>query len=94
MCEGQVKNIMEYETVALDDEGSALVILDQTKLPGSAELLSLHTGEEIWDAIYLLKVRGAPAIGVAAAFGIYLLAKGIETEDYDTFYAAFCRHKE
>ena len=32
MCEGQVKNIMEYETVALDDEGSALVILDQTKL--------------------------------------------------------------
>ena len=94
MCEGQVKNIMEYETVALDDEGSALVILDQTKLPGSAELLRLHTGEEIWDAIYLLKVRGAPAIGVAAAFGIYLLAKGIETEDYDTFYAAFCRHKE
>ncbi len=80
--------------MALDDEGSALVILDQTKLPGSAELLSLHTGEEIWDAIYLLKVRGAPAIGVAAAFGIYLLAKGIETEDYDTFYAAFCRHKE
>ncbi len=67
MCEGQVKNIMEYETVVLDDEGSALVILDQTKLPGSAELLRLHTGEEIWDAIYLLKVRGAPAIGVAAA---------------------------
>ena len=34
------KNIMEYETVALDDENSALVILDQTKLPGKAELIS------------------------------------------------------
>ncbi len=88
------KNIMEYETVALDDADSALVILDQTLLPGKAELISLHTGEEIWNAIYLLKVRGAPAIGVAAAFGVYLLAKGIEAQDYDTFYREFCKHKE
>ena len=73
----QEKNIMEYETVALDDENNALVILDQTKLPLSTELVNLHTAQEIWDAIYLLRVRGAPAIGVAAAFGIYLLAKGI-----------------
>ncbi len=88
------KNIMEYETVALDDENSALVIMDQTLLPGKAELISLHTGEEIWNAIYLLKVRGAPAIGVAAAFGVYLLAKGIAAQDYDTFYREFCKHKE
>ena len=90
----QEKNIMEYETVALDDENSALVILDQTLLPAKAELISLHTGEEIWDAIYLLKVRGAPAIGVAAAFGIYLLAKQIESQDYDTFYQEFSRQKD
>ena len=88
------KSIMEYETVALDDDNSALVILDQTKLPGSAELISLHTGEEIWDAIYLLKVRGAPAIGVAAAFGIYLLAKKIQTEDYEVFCQEFRRQKD
>lgn len=88
------RNIMEYETVALDDDGNALVILDQTKLPGSAELIRLHTAEEIWDAIYLLKVRGAPAIGVAAAFGIYLLSKEIRTEDYDVFYREFARQKE
>lgn len=90
----QAKNIMEYETVALDDEDSALVILDQTLLPGKAELISLHTGEEIWDAIYLLKVRGAPAIGVAAAFGIYLLAKGIDTQDFDVFYEEFRKQKD
>ena len=92
--EKEMKNIMEYETVALDDDNDALVILDQTKLPGAAELISLHTGKEIWDAIYLLKVRGAPAIGVAAAFGLYLLAKGIRTDDYEVFYQELCRHKE
>ena len=90
----QEKNIMSYETVALDDENNALVILDQTKLPMSTELVNLHTAQEIWDAIYLLKVRGAPAIGVAAAFGIYLLAKGVDTQDYDLFYQEFCRQKD
>ncbi len=87
-------NLMDYETVALDDEHSVLVILDQTLLPGRLELISLHTAQEIWDAIYLLKVRGAPAIGVAAAFGIYLLTKGIQTEDYAIFYEAFKKQKE
>ncbi len=71
------KNIMEYETVDLDDKDSSVVIIDQTLLPGRTEIIRLHTAQEIWDAIYLLKVRGAPAIGVAAAFGIYVLAKEI-----------------
>ncbi len=88
------KNIMEYETVALDDENGALVIIDQTKLPGKTELISLRTAQEIWEAIYLLKVRGAPAIGVAAAFGIYLLAGQIRTQDYEEFYQEFRKQKE
>ncbi len=88
------RNIMEYETVELDDANSVLRIIDQTKLPGQTELIELRTGKEIWDAIYLLKVRGAPAIGVAAAFGIYLLAKGIKAEDYDSFYREFCKQKD
>lgn len=88
------KSIMEYETVALDDDNSALVIIDQTKLPGETRLISLHTGKEIWDAIYLLKVRGAPAIGVAAAFGMYLLAKQIKEQDFELFYHAFLQQKE
>ena len=76
----ECKSILEYETVELDDNDSALVIIDQTRLPGTTEIIRLHTAQEIWDAIYLLKVRGAPAIGVAAAFGIYVLAKGIVRE--------------
>lgn len=85
---------MDYDTVRLDDENNAVVIIDQTKLPGKIEIISLHTAQEIWNAIYLLQVRGAPAIGVAAAYGIYVLAKRMDTEDYDTFYREFVRRKE
>ena len=87
------RNIMEYETVELDDERSCLVIIDQTLLPATTKLVELRTAQEIWDAIYLLKVRGAPAIGVTAAFGIYLLTKQIDTEDYDFFYREFVKEK-
>lgn len=88
------KNIMDFDTVRLDDADSAVVIIDQTKLPGTIELISLRTAEEIWNAIYFLKVRGAPAIGVAAAFGIYVIAKGIKTEDYGEFYTEFEKQKK
>lgn len=90
----QIKNIMDIDTVTLDDENSAVVIIDQTKLPGTVEIISLKTAQEIWDAIYLLQVRGAPAIGVAAAYGIYVLAKAIDTEDYAEFCAEFKKQKE
>lgn len=90
------KNIMEYETVDLDDNDSSVVIIDQTKLPGVTEIIRLHTAQEIWDAIYLLKVRGAPAIGVAAAFGIYVLSKkaGERQKDFENFYKEFKTQKE
>lgn len=94
MGEQQSRNIMDYDTVRLDDENNAVVIIDQTKLPGKIEIISLHTAQEIWNAIYLLQVRGAPAIGVAAAYGIYVLAKRMDTEEYDTFYREFVRQKE
>ena len=84
-----MSNIMTIETVALDDQNSQLVLIDQTQLPGRVEILRLSTQEEICEAIYLLKVRGAPAIGVAAAFGVYLGAKAIDTEDYATFCRLF-----
>lgn len=87
-------NIMKYDTVALDDADNAVVIIDQTLLPGRTELISLRTAQEIWEAIYLLKVRGAPAIGVTAAMGIYLLSKQIDTEDFSEFYDKFREYKD
>lgn len=88
-------NILDYETVALDDDKSALVIIDQTLLPYETKIIELTEAQEIWDAIYLLKVRGAPAIGVAAGFGIYILAKKIsDTASFDEFYAEFKKQKD
>ena len=88
------QNIMDIDTVALDEENKALVIIDQTKLPGTVELISLTEAKEIWDAIYLLQVRGAPAIGVAAAIGMYVLAARYDTTDVNEFYKMFKRDKE
>ena len=86
-------NLWELETVSLNQTGTALVIIDQTKLPNVVEELELTSQEEIWQAIHLLQVRGAPAIGVAAAGGIYLAAREILTEDYQEFAALFAERK-
>ena len=80
-----MKTGLTFETVTLDDADSALVIIDQTKLPNEEVILRLKTQEEIREAIYLLQVRGAPAIGVAAAYGLYLAAKEITETDPDDF---------
>lgn len=88
------KSILDYETVSLDKENHALIIIDQTLLPGEIKMLSLTEIEDIWEAIYLLKVRGAPAIGVAAAIGVYLAAEKIETEDMEQFYREFRKAKD
>lgn len=80
-----MKSILDYETVALVDEDDAIEIIDQTLLPGTIETIRLHTGKEIWDAIYLLQVRGAPAIGVTAGFGLYLLMKHSKAASYEEF---------
>jgi methylthioribose-1-phosphate isomerase len=60
------------DPIRLDDEAGVLIILDQTRLPGDAVFLRLSSQKEIWEAIYELRVRGAPAIGIAAAYGAYL----------------------
>lgn len=77
----KAKSILDYETVELLDEEDAIQIIDQTLLPGETKLIKLYTAKEIWDAIYLLQVRGAPAIGVTAGFGICLLTKLVPVPD-------------
>ncbi|MBQ7246046.1 MAG: S-methyl-5-thioribose-1-phosphate isomerase [Firmicutes bacterium] len=52
--------------------GGKLVILDQTKLPGKEERIELKCKEDVWEAINSLRVRGAPAIGITAAYGLYV----------------------
>ncbi|UUZ93172.1 S-methyl-5-thioribose-1-phosphate isomerase [Paenibacillus sp. P25] len=54
-----------------------LDLLDQRLLPDEIVYLELTTSEEVWDAIKQLAVRGAPAIGIAAAFGVYLGVRSV-----------------
>lgn len=60
-------------------KNDALVLLDQTKLPNDIVYEAFTTVEGVWDAIVTMKVRGAPAIGVAAAYGVYLGVRDVTT---------------
>ncbi len=76
---------LSLDTVVLSGDGKSVVILDQTLLPNETKYLSLDKAEDIWEAIYKLRVRGAPAIGVTGAFAYYVLADQIETGDMEEF---------
>jgi methylthioribose-1-phosphate isomerase len=67
-------DIHNIDTVSFDREANALVIIDQTLLPGEVRLLPLTDRDSIFEAIRSLRVRGAPAIGAAAAIGLAVLA--------------------
>ncbi len=54
------------------DESGHCELIDQTLLPGRLEYVEIRDKEAMWDAIKRLAVRGAPAIGVAAGFGVVL----------------------
>ncbi len=62
-----------------------LIILDQTRLPSEEVYEELQTKEAVWDAIYKLNVRGAPAIGVAAAYGLCVAVRGCGEDDLTGF---------
>ena len=75
------------ENVRLGDDGVSVVILDQTLLPNETKYLRLCSAAELYEAIASLRVRGAPAIGIFAAYALYVLARQAGTEVYDTFLA-------
>ena len=81
-------------SVRLDDERDELVLLDQTLLPNETKYLYLKTPEEIFEAIYYLRVRGAPAIGISAAYGLYLTTMHYDTENVEEFAKEFKRIKD
>ncbi|MBA7507534.1 Methylthioribose-1-phosphate isomerase [subsurface metagenome] len=62
-----------------------LRILDQSKLPWELALANLANYQDVALAIKEMRIRGAPAIGVAAAYGIALGAQDIKTTDEDNF---------
>ena len=74
----------------VDWADGAVEIIDQTALPGELRVLRLITVDDVVDAIRRLAVRGAPAIGVAGAFGVALAARR-HAGDHDRIAAAVRR---
>jgi len=60
-------------------------LIDQRKLPQKYEIINCSTYQEVAEAIKKMKIRGAPAIGVAAAFGIALAAYSSKADTYKEF---------
>ncbi|MBN7773062.1 S-methyl-5-thioribose-1-phosphate isomerase [Clostridium aminobutyricum] len=75
-------------------ENGRLYLLDQTLLPGQETYQEITTKEDLWDSIYKLKVRGAPAIGVAAAYGMAVCSRAIQANDLGEFAEKFYELKE
>ena len=61
-------------------------MIDQTRLPLEKVFVDCHTIEDVGHAIKTMVIRGAPAIGVAAAMGISLAANSINTSNFEEFY--------
>ncbi len=69
--------------VAWDND--QVLLIDQTRLPAEYAVVEIKRCEDMAEAIRTMIVRGAPAIGVAAAYGVYLGAREIRTSDRDVF---------
>ena len=63
----------------------SITLLDQRLLPHKTEFIELRTIKDVWDSIFELKVRGAPAIGITAAYGIALWATQSNEQDLESF---------
>jgi len=85
-------NDKDIINVRLNSDGSAVVILDQTLLPNEEKYIELNSAEALFEAIYMLRVRGAPAIGIFAAYALYVLARQIKTDSYEVFAAEVMKY--
>lgn len=73
------------DNIRYNRQTNELYIVDQTLLPNQEKDILLQNAQEMYDAIKLLKVRGAPAIGICAAYCLCALAREIKTEDSEAF---------
>lgn len=76
----------ELLAITWDDKREKLILLDQTKLPNEIEYKEYDEIEGVWLAIKDMIVRGAPAIGVTAGYGLYLGIKDAPEDSFESFY--------
>lgn len=80
-----MQSLLDGKTLTLDIGRKALLAVDQTLLPGREEILVIEDEKAVFDAIKQLKVRGAPAIGVAAAAGYAVCASRFDVSSRGEF---------
>ena len=84
-----MSTVKQLEVVKISEDGRSVIILDQTKLPNHEDYLTLTNEKQMWDAIKLLQVRGAPAIGVFAGYAMAALAQSLRELPYAQFQKEF-----
>jgi len=80
-----LRAVTHAQNIRCDKAAEALYIIDQSLLPNEEKEIRLQTAEEMVEAIQKLRVRGAPAIGICAAYCLYILARSIEDPDPAAF---------
>ncbi len=81
----EINTIPQVENVRLADDLSHVVILDQTELPMRKVFCNISLLEDMYEAIKSLRVRGAPAIGIFAGYGMAVLAGSLKKLSYSEF---------
>ncbi|EJE7234356.1 TPA: S-methyl-5-thioribose-1-phosphate isomerase [Clostridium botulinum] len=76
----------ELLAIKWNDKRDKLILLDQTILPNKIEYIEYDTVEGVYDSIKDMIVRGAPAIGVTAAYGLYFAAKVAPEDNFENFF--------
>lgn len=76
------------ETISWDDAEKAVNLIDQTRLPGHYRIIRCRTVDRLITSIKRLEVRGAPALGVAGAYGVVLAGRAIREREHGAFMKA------
>ena len=79
----ELQQVTHIDNVRLSDDGTRVVYIDQTQLPNRTIYKETNKAEELFRAIYELQVRGAPCIGIFAAYALYVLALQIPHEEFE-----------
>ena len=74
-------------TIDWDEDRDCVVMVDQTKLPAEYTTYRAETVDDLVGSIEILRVRGAPALGAAGAYGVALAARTTDADDYASFEA-------
>ncbi len=78
---------MSFQTIEFAEESQEVVMIDQRKLPAVKEYFTASDYQDVKFAISDMVIRGAPAIGAAGAYGVYLAAKQFQNLDKENFIA-------